>query len=155
MTKLLLSNQAAKLHKENGGKASIRRPSFSKPTYEERDYYPVMVELIHLLEMTHTVQHEEDIINRITAMESTNPETVATNGIFWQFTDQGHEMLLDERSLSLYKDIFNDYLDENLISNLSNFLEQTNNQRMTNYMAATEEDKLNYQKINVVTLHAN
>lgn len=155
MTKLVLSNEAAKLHKENGGKASIRRFSFSKPTYEERDYYPVMVELIHLLEMTHTVHHEEEIINRIEAMESANPETVAMNGIFWQVTDQGHEMLLDERSLTLYQDIFKDFLDENLITNLIAFLEQTNNQRMAEYLAATEEEKLEYQKINVVTLHSN
>ena len=155
MTKLVLTNEAAKRHKENGGKASISGPSFSKPTYEKRDYYPVMVELIHLLEMTHTVHHEEEIINRIEAMEIANPKTVATNRIFWQFTDQGHEMLLDERSLSLYKDIFSDYLDENLISNLTNFLEETNKQRMTKYLAATEEEKLEYQKINMVTLHSN
>jgi|LFRM01.2.fsa_nt_gb hypothetical protein len=64
-------------------------------------------------------------------------------------------MLLDERSLSLYKDIFSDYLDENLISNLTNFLEETNKQRMTKYLAATEEEKLEYQKINMVTLHSN
>ena len=114
-----------------------------------------MVELIHLLEMTHTVHHEEEIINRIEAMEIANPKTVATNRIFWQFIDQGHEMLLDERSLSLYKDIFSDYLDENLISNLTNFLEETNKQRMTKYLAATEEEKLEYQKINMVTLHSN
>lgn len=155
MTKLVLSNEAANLHKENGGKASIRRPSFSTPTYEKRDYYPVMIELIHLLEMTHTVHHEEEIINRIEALESANPKTVVTNGIFWQVTDQGHEMLLDERSLSLYKDIFNDYLDENLISNLTRFLEQTNNQRMKGFMAAADKEKLEYQKINVVTLHSN
>ena len=61
-------------------------------------------------------------------------------------------MLLDERSLSLYKEIFEDYLDINLVSNLTNFLEQTNNQRMAEYLAATEEEKMEYRKIKIVSL---
>ncbi|MFZ2258068.1 MAG: hypothetical protein WAV55_08005, partial [Clostridiaceae bacterium] len=94
-----------------------------KATPEEKPYYPVMIELTHLLEMSHTILNEDDIISRIHQMESENPESVLTNGIFWQMQGETEAMLLDERSLATYKAIFEEYLNPELIENLRKFLE--------------------------------
>ncbi len=75
------------------------------------------------------------------------------DGIFWQ--DQGgHQaMLMDERTLTAYRAIFEEYLDPGLVENLRSFLAQTNKTRLAEYEAASEEDQEKFKKINVVTLN--
>ncbi len=123
-----------------------------KATPEEKPYYPVMIELTHLLEMTHTILNEDDIISRIHQMESENPESVLTNGIFWQMQGETEAMLLDERSLATYKAIFEEYLNPELIENLRKFLEGENEKRLADYQAASDEEKEKFKKIIIVSL---
>ena len=123
-----------------------------KATPEEKPYYPVMIELTHLLEMTHTILNEDDIISRIHQMESENPESVLTNGIFWQMQGETEAMLLDERSLATYKSIFEEYLNPELIENLRKFLEGENEKRLADYQAASNDEKEKFKKIIVVSL---
>ena len=123
-----------------------------KATPEEKLYYPVMIELTHLLEMTHTILNEDDIISRIHQMESENPESVLTNGIFWQMQGETEAMLLDERSLATYKAIFEEYLNPELIENLRKFLEGENEKRLADYQAASDEEKEKFKKIIIVSL---
>ena len=123
-----------------------------KATPEEKPYYPVMIELTHLLEMTHTILNEDDIISRIHQMESENPESVLTNGIFWQMQGETEAMLLDERSLATYKAIFEEYLNPELIENLRKFLEGENEKRLADYQAASNDEKEKFKKIIVVSL---
>ena len=123
-----------------------------KATPEEKPYYPVMIELTHLLEMTHTILNEDDIISRIHQMESENPESVLTNGIFWQMQGETEAMLLDERSLATYKAIFEEYLNPELIENLRKFLEGENEKRLADYQAASNDEKEKFKKNIVVSL---
>ncbi|MFZ2258435.1 MAG: hypothetical protein WAV55_09945 [Clostridiaceae bacterium] len=123
-----------------------------KATPEEKPYYPVMIELTHLLEMTHTILNEDDIISRIHQLESENPESVLTNGIFWQMQGETEAMLLDERSLATYKSIFEEYLNPELIENLRKFLEGENEKRLADYQAASNDEKEKFKKIIVVSL---
>ena len=139
------SNEAAKAQKK-----IMVKPV--KATPEEKPYYPVMIELTHLLEMTHTILNEDDIISRIHQMESENPESVLTNGIFWQMQGETEAMLLDERSLATYKAIFEEYLNPELIENLRKFLEGENEKRLADYQAASDEEKEKFKKIIIVSL---
>ena len=123
-----------------------------KATPEEKPYYPVMIELTHLLEMTHTILNEDDIISRIHQLESENPESVLTNGIFWQMQGETEAMLLDERSLATYKSIFEEYLNPELIENLRKFLEGENEKRLADYQAASNDEKEKFKKIIIVSL---
>ena len=111
-----------------------------------------MIELTHLLEMTHTILNEDDIISRIHQLESENPESVLTNGIFWQMQGETEAMLLDERSLATYKSIFEEYLNPELIENLRKFLEGENEKRLADYQAASNDEKEKFKKIIVVSL---
>lgn len=151
MSAMKFSNKTAMIPQKPGEHPRIIK-KVVKAAAQGRDYYPVMVELVHLLEMTHAISHEEDIENRIKMMEAANPESVPYNGIFWQ--DQGDEifMLLDERSLTVYKDIFEDYLNPELVASLKTFLETTNQKRLADYEAASEDGKAAFKKIIVVNL---
>ena len=135
--------------------ANTQRKIMVKPvkaTPEEKPYYPVMIELSHLLEMVHGVLNEDDIMSRIHQLESENPESVLTNGIFWQMQGETEAMLLDERSLVTYKAVFEDYLHPELIENLRKFLEGENEKRLAEYQSASDEEKEKFKKIIVVSL---
>lgn len=143
------------IKKFSNNAANTQRKIMVKPvkaTPEEKPYYPVMIELTHLLEMTHTILNEDDIISRIHQMESENPESVLTNGIFWQMQGETEAMLLDERSLATYKAIFEEYLNPELIENLRKFLEGENEKRLADYQAASDEEKEKFKKIIIVSL---
>lgn len=141
----------------NPVKADDKQPKLMKKTaaveYEERDYYPVMIELAHLLEKTHTIAHEEEIISRIQELEEQNPESRAANGILWQTVGTELNLLLDEKTLTAYQAIFEEYLDPAVVANLKNFLEATNHKRQAEYESADETEKERFKKINVVTLN--
>lgn len=148
----IFSNEIAKNFIDTGKKpVALKRIDETEP--EEAVYHPVMIELSHLLERTHTIYHEDEIISRIEELEKESSEVGTDDGIFWQ--DQGgHQaMLMDERTLTAYRAIFEEYLDPALVENLRNFLAQTNKNRMAEYAAANEEDQEKFRKINVVTLN--
>lgn len=147
MKAIKFSNQA--VNAQAGRATSLKKGARSS---HKRSYYPVMVELEHLLEMTHTILHEEAIIDRIRTAESEDPSSIPGNGIFWQVRDDGTFMLLDERSLQQYRPIFEEYLDPVLIANLTKFLEETNRKRLSEYQAAAESDQSEFGKIKVVKL---
>ncbi|KAF5077609.1 hypothetical protein DSECCO2_148970 [anaerobic digester metagenome] len=121
--------------------------------YEEREYYPVMVELAHLLEKTHAIYHEDEIIQRIRLLEEEQPEGKGSNGLLWQSIGDEVNLLLDERAFSTFEEILKDYLDPALLQNLSKFLEQTNEKRRSAFESASEEEKQQYKKIHVVSLN--
>lgn len=151
MDQLKFSNVRANQGK-NSGKTpkSIKRADHKAE--EEISYYPVMVELSHLLDVTHNVLNEDEIIQRIRLMEQENPDSVLTNGVFWQSQDQGEAMLLDERTLKVYKNLFEEYLNPELVESLKNFLEETNKKRLAEYLSAEASEKEKFRKILVVTL---
>lgn len=152
MKELKFTNPAARMQLKPGGNAPkiLRKKSEAKP--EERDYFPVMLELAQLLEKTHGFQYEDEISQRIKAMESADPESRLSNGVYWQDRPEGSFLLLDERSLRVYRGVLEEYLPGELLENLTNFLEQTNQKRRADYERASEEDKQAFKKIQVVTL---
>lgn len=146
------SNEIAKNFLNTGTKP-VALKKIDEVEQQEAVYRPVMIELSHLLEKTHTIYHEDEIISRIGEMGKTIADEGTEDGIFWQ--DQGgHQaMLMDERTLTAYRAIFEEYLDPGLVENLRSFLAQTNKTRLAEYEAASEEDQEKFKKINVVTLN--
>ena len=151
MKDMKLTNTAAKKQLKPGTAArTVKKSVHVVP--EERDYFPVMVELTHLLERTHRIAHEDEIMDRIKALELADPATAQDDGIYWQTREDGTFLLFDERSLTRYKDLFAEYLDAELIQNLMNFLSQTNLARQAEFESAAAEDRARFGKINVVNL---
>lgn len=151
MKDMKLTNAAAKQRLKPGTAArAVKKHVHVVP--EERDYFPVMVELTHLLERTHRIAHEDEIMDRIKELELADPIAAQDNGIYWQNREEGTFLLLDERSLTLYEKLFAEYLDPELIHNLSNFLRQTNLSRRSEFEAASPEERPRFGKINVVNL---
>ncbi len=151
MDHVKFSNERANSGKKDGKiPVSIKRADHTDE--EEIAYYPVMIELGHLLDMTHNVLNEDEIVHRIRMMEQENPDSVLTNGVFWQTREDEEAMLLDERTLTVYKDLFEEYLNPELVESLKNFLEETNKNRIMEYLSADNEEIEKFRKIMVVTL---